>query len=104
MPEMQFPKWDEKRSMSDSSDNQPDLDLIRMVQNARMQHDAEAMPSQSGGVYWIEAKRAAAGPQPTARAGYWVIETTAGEADALWATIRAATEAGQLGYKSKVAT
>jgi hypothetical protein len=87
-----------------SDDNQPDLDLIRMVQNARMQHDAEAMPSQSGGVYWIEAKRRDSDPQPTSRAGYWLIVTTASEADALWAAIKAATEAGQLGYKSKVAT
>ena len=33
-----------------------DLDLIQMVQNARMLHDASAKPSQIKAVYWIEAK------------------------------------------------
>ena len=33
-----------------------------------------------------------------------MIRTTAREVDGLWARVKAATEAGQLGYKSKVAT
>jgi hypothetical protein len=82
----------------------PDLDLIQMVQRGRMAHDAEAAPSQVSAVYWIEAKRAAEGKPPTPRAGYWAIATTLREVDAVWAAIKAATEAGQLGYKSKVAT
>lgn len=83
----------------------PNLDLIQMVQQARMQHDAEAQPSQISAVYWVEAKnQQAAGPAPTARAGYWLIVTTLAEVDEVWAKVKAATEAGELGYKSKVST
>lgn len=80
------------------------LDLIQMVQRARMQHDADAQPSQANVGYWIEAKRQVAGPAPTPRSGQWVIPTTLGEIDALWARVKAATELGTLGYKSKAAT
>lgn len=83
---------------------QPNLDLIGMVQRARMQHDADAIPSQVAAVYWIEAKREPSGPAPTARAGYWVIPTDVQHVDALWQTIKTATRAGTLGYKSKVST
>jgi hypothetical protein len=90
------------------SDEQPDLDLIQLVQRARMAHDAAATPSQVSAVYWLEAKPegAAAADQrpPTPRAGRFVIETTVDQIDALWARIKAATQAGQLGYKSKVST
>lgn len=82
----------------------PNLDLIGMVQLGRMAHDAQTMPSKVGGVYWIEAKRQTDGPAPTPRAGQWVITTRLSEVDALWARVKAATEAGQLGYKSKVST
>lgn len=82
----------------------PNLDLIGMVQRGRMAHDAQTMPSKVGGVYWIEAKRQTDGPAPTPRAGQWVITTHLSEVDALWARVKAATEAGQLGYKSKVST
>lgn len=86
--------------------NIPNLDLIGMVQKARMLHDSTAQPSQIAAVYWIEAKpRAdAAVKPPTPRTGQWVIETTVAVVDALWAAIKAATEAGELGYKSKVST
>jgi hypothetical protein len=90
------------------TDDQPNLDLISMVQRARMAHDAEAQPSQVAAVYWIEAKRQdgseGEGADPTPRDGYWLIRTTLAEVDAQWARIKAATEAGTLGYKSKVAT
>jgi hypothetical protein len=82
----------------------PNLDLIGMVQRGRMAHDSQTIPSKVGGVYWIEAKRQADGPAPTPRAGQWVITTRVSEVDALWARVKAATEAGQLGYKSKVST
>lgn len=81
----------------------PDMDLIEMVQRARMLNDASARPSDVAAVYWIEAK----GPQtpaPTPNAGAWIIQTTVDAVDALWARIKAATEDGQLGYKSKVST
>lgn len=81
------------------------LSLIDMVQKARMQHDAEAQPSQVNAVYWIEAKRENGDyPTPTTRAGYWLIPTTLEAVDALWAQIKAATVSGKLGYKSKVST
>lgn len=83
---------------------QPDLDLIGMVQQARMAHDAEAVPSQVAAVYWIEAKREVEGAEPTPRAGRWMIPTTIQDVDALWERIKAATRAGRLGYKSKVST
>lgn len=85
-------------------DDQPDLDLIALVQRARMQHDADAQPSQIPAVYWIEAKFQAGKPLPTPRAGYFLIRTTLQAVDALWAQIRGATEGGVLGYKSKVST
>ena len=83
---------------------QPDLDLIGMVQKARMAHDADAIPSQVAAVYWIEAKRDADAPLPTPRAGRWVIPITVHEVDSLWERIKVATRTGKLGYKSKVST
>ncbi len=80
-----------------------DLDLIQMVQKARMLHDASAKPSQIKAVYWIEAKcDACQGPTP--RSGQWVLKVPAENIDEQWATIKAATESGKLGYKSKVST
>lgn len=80
------------------------MDLIQMVQRARMQHDAQAVPSEIPGVYWIEAKPEAETRPPTAQAGLWLIETDAARVDAQWATVKAATQAGKLGYKSKALT
>jgi len=91
--------------MSENKPEKPDMDLIKMVQNARMMHDDDAQPSQVPGVYWIEAKaQQADAPAPTSRAGEWRIPTTVDSVDALWAKIKGATEAGELGYKSKVST
>lgn len=89
--------------MPDNKPHKLDMDLINMVQNARMMHDNEATPSKISDVYWIEAKREKS-PTLTTRTGEWRIETTLDEVDNLWAKIKAATEAGQLGYKSKVST
>jgi len=83
----------------------PNLDLINMVQQARMMHDSQATPSQVSAVYWIEAKRPEGDyPAPTPRTGEWRIPITVDQVDALWETIKTATEAGKLGYKSKVST
>jgi hypothetical protein len=84
--------------------HEPDLDLIGMVQRARMAHDADAQPSKVSAVYWIEAKRQTQAAAPTPRAGSFAIHTTLAHVDAHWAAIKAATEAGTLGYKAKVAT
>ncbi len=89
--------------MPDNNDDL-NLDLISMVQRARMAHDADAKPSDVSAVYWIEAKAPPTAPQPTPRAGMWIIPTTVQAVDALWAKIKTATEAGELGYKSKVST
>ncbi|MBK8023613.1 MAG: hypothetical protein IPK19_19805 [Chloroflexi bacterium] len=90
--------------MSDDSQGMPDLDLIARVQQARMQHDAEVMPSQVSAVYWIETARRTAGPPPTPRAGHFSITTTIDQVDALWQRVREATEAGSLGYKARSAS
>ena len=81
------------------------LDLIEMVQRARMLHDAEARPSDLAAVYWIEAKRKAGDfAAPTANAGEWRVPLRAETADAVWERVKALTVAGDLGYKSKVST
>jgi hypothetical protein len=90
--------------MSDDKPQPPNMDLIGMVQQARMLHDGEAIPSQVAAVYWIEAKPHDAGQAPTAQAGYWLIETEVAHVDHIWAAVKAATERGELGYKSKVST
>ncbi|MBX3063472.1 MAG: DUF1917 domain-containing protein [Anaerolineae bacterium] len=79
------------------------LDLIQMVQRARMQHDADALPSQTQINYWIEVKRQTEGSTPTANTGQWVLVCSLDQVDALWTTVKTATEQGKLGYKSKVA-
>jgi len=89
--------------MPDKKPEKPNMDLINMVQNARMMHDANAIPSQISGVYWIEAKREKSA-NLTVRTGEWRIETMVDDVDSLWAKIKAATESGTLGYKSKVST
>lgn len=91
-------------SNRDSNGQPPDLDLIQRVQRARMAHDRDAVPSGVGGVYWIEIRRQTAGPGPTSRAGVFIVQTHAEAVDALWETVKQATEVGTLGYKSKVST
>jgi len=73
----------------------PNLDLIQMVQAARLAHDADVLPSEVHAIYWLEVKRETPGPGPTSRAGQWIIETTAGEIDAQWLLVRAATRDGR---------
>jgi len=92
------------------SDNKPkqdplNLDLIQMVQRARMQHDNETLPSDMNAVYWIEAKNEQPNaPKPTSHSGEWRIPTTTEFVDDWWVIIRDATQQGELGYKSKVST
>src|SRR6266542_3884873 len=90
--------------MTDQKPKPPNLDLINMVQQARMMYDREALPSTMNAVYWIESKPQTSVPAVTSRAGEWLIETTTAEVDDLWVKIRQATEEGRLGYKSKVST
>jgi len=89
--------------MSDNKPHKLDMDLIKMVQNARMMHDADAVPSKVPAVYWIECKNSSPAQKPT-RPGEFRISTTVDEVDEQWKIIKAATESGKLGYKSKVST
>ena len=90
---------------NESQAEEPNLDLIQMVQNARMLHDATARPSELTAVYWIEAKRPEGSfPAPTAKAGEWRIGLTVKNVDSVWERVKAMTLAGNLGYKSKVST
>lgn len=90
--------------MSDDKASKLNMDLINMVQNARMMHDNEAIPSKVPGVYWIESKHPSPENKPTPRTGEFHIQTTIDEVDAHWLQIKQATEKGLLGYKSKVST
>lgn len=91
--------------MPDNKPQKPNLDLINMVQQARMQHDRAAKPSEVAAVYWIEAKdMTGTAPPPTVRAAQWTLKTTVNQVDELWEAIKVATETGELGYKSKVST
>lgn len=91
-----------------TEENQPgkmNLDLIEMVQRARMMHDKDARPSDYAAVYWIEAKRGMGDyPAPTANAGEWRARLTVATVDQVWEKVKRATAAGKLGYKSKVST
>ncbi|MCY4070988.1 MAG: DUF1917 domain-containing protein [Chloroflexi bacterium] len=89
----------------DKGPGQMNLDLIEMVQRARMMHDEDARPSDYAAVYWIEAKRGTGDyPAPTANAGEWRVRLTVATVDAVWEKVKRATVAGKLGYKSKVST
>ena len=90
--------------MSDDKLDAQKLDLIQMVQRARMANDEEAKPSEVNVGYWIEAKRKVAGSPPTPRTGQWVLRTQLEDIDLMWERIKAATEAGELGYKSRAAS
>lgn len=90
--------------MGDQKSTPADMNLINMVQQARMVHDREALPSEVSAVYWIESKPLGDAKAPSAQAGDWVISTTLEAVDELWIKVRTATEKGLMGYKSKVAT
>ena len=80
--------------MSDNKASKLDMDLINMVQNARMMHDKDAVPSKVPGVYWIESKNPAPKNKPTACTGEFQIQTTVDAVDEHWQMIKKATEKG----------
>ena len=82
----------------------PNLDLIHMVQQARIDHDRTAVPSEVSATYWIEFKCPLPMPTVTPRSGEFRLHTTLQHVDSDWQKIKDATEAGHLGYKSKVST
>lgn len=90
---------------ADDDPSDLNLDLIQMVQKARMLHDTSARPSELAAVYWIEAKSGAADcPAPRSSAGEWRVPLNAANVDDVWERVKALTLAGLLGYKSKVST
>lgn len=74
-------------------------------QRERAKPYAERAPSSVTETAWIYAERMT-GPYPpaTLRSGKWLIFVPVREVDQVWATIKAATEAGRLGGCAKVAT
>jgi hypothetical protein len=79
-------------------------DLIAMVQRARRDFDAAHRPSQVDTGYWLEARPMPPAATPVPHNGEWRFLVPPEQADAAWERVRAATEAGQLGPKSKIAT
>ncbi|MEW6684459.1 MAG: putative phosphothreonine lyase domain-containing protein [Nitrospirota bacterium] len=66
---------------------------------------ADQPPSTVTEVHWLYAERATGHyPAATPRSGKWLIFVPVREIDRVWAVIKAATEAGRLGDRSKVAT
>lgn len=62
-------------------------------------------PSAVTDRYWLLADRErGAYPEPTAGSGKWLIFVSPERVDAMWATVKGATEAGRLGTAAKVAT
>lgn len=62
-------------------------------------------PSEVQDEPWVWAHRMHGDyPLPTARSGKWLVYVDVNYVDNAWEPVRAATEAGQLGYSAKVAT
>ena len=65
--------------------DKPNLDLINMVQQARMMHDNEATPSEVSAVYWIETKdQSGKAKAPTPRSGQWMLELDVTQVDSAY--------------------
>lgn len=73
---------------------------------AESSSSSELLPSSYDGDYWIYAsnKTAENCMAPGENCGKWLIFTSAAQVDAEWEKVRQATEVGQLGFQSKVAT
>lgn len=62
-------------------------------------------PSEVTDEYWLStARQVGSYPSHTARGGKWLVFVPVAQIDEVWATIKAATEAGKLGRSAKVAT
>jgi len=69
------------------------------------QNYEDANPSEVADVYWLYAERKKGRyPEPTPRAGKWLIFAPLDSLDEVWAKIKEATEEGELGGSSKVGT
>lgn len=66
---------------------------------------SESKPSEVTEVYWIYAiRKTGTYPPATDRSGKWLIFVHVKDVDEIWAKIKKATEEGELGSSSKVAT
>ena len=77
--------------------------VARQIEWARAYADSN--PSEVTEVDWIYAQRKIGKyPAPTSRSGKWLVFRDVKNIDAMWAKIKAATEEGRLGGRSKVST
>ena len=84
---------------------QDEHEALKTKQMELAQRFAKANPSEVTEVYWLYALRQEGSyPRPTPRSGKWLVFVDRNEVDTVWATIKQATEAGQLGGSAKVAT
>ena len=84
---------------------QDEHEALKTIQMELAQLYAESNPSEVTEVYWLYALRQkGAYPRPTPRSGKWLVFVDRNAVDTVWATIKQATEAGQLGGSAKVAT
>jgi len=84
---------------------QDEHETLKAKQIELAQQYVEANPSEVIEVYWLYAiRQKGTYPKPTPRSGKWLIFVDRNDNDAVWATIKEATEAGRLGGSAKVAT
>ncbi len=83
-----------------------DAPLTRWSRQRRIaKPDADRRPTKVTQTFWIYAQRKHGSyPKATDQSGKWLLFVPVENIDEVWATIKAATEAGKLGDCSKVAT
>ena len=80
-------------------------EALKTKQMELAQRFAEANPSEVTEVYWLYAvRKKGTYPRPTPYSGKWLIFVNRNDIDAIWTTIKQATEEGKLGGSTKVAT
>ena len=94
-----------KKKQSKTEDDLTKIIKKRIIQTIISDPYKDSKPSQITDVYWIYAKNDVVSyPKDTERSGKWLIFVPTDKIDAVWATIKKATEKGLLGKFSKVAT
>ena len=84
---------------------QDEHEALKAKQMELTQTYAKMNPSEVTEVYWLYAiRQKGTYTKPTPRSGKWLVFVDRNEVDAIWAAIKQATEAGQLGGSAKVAT
>jgi hypothetical protein len=81
------------------------LEGIKKRQRRNAEPFAECKPSEVTQGFWIYARRKRGSyPEATDRSGKWLLFAPLERVDEFWSVIKIATEAGELGDSSKVAT